>query len=63
MSGLVPRLETISHDLHEGSGVALIKGLAPERYTPWENVTMFAGITSYIGDARGVQDREGSMLS
>jgi hypothetical protein len=60
---LGPRLVEISKELHEGAGITVLKGLEPGQYSQWDNVVLFAGITAYLGDRRGCQDRYGNMLS
>ena len=56
-------LKEISKDLHTGRGLTILRGLTPDKYTPWENVVIFAGLSSYLGEQRGCQDRYGNMLS
>ena len=64
LKSLGSRLETVSQDVHTGRGLAILRGLPdPAKYTPWENVVLFAGLTSYIGERIGCQDRYGNMLS
>ena len=60
---LGPYLQEVTKDLHTGRGLTIIRGLVPTKYTPWENVVIFAGISSYLGEQRGCQDRYGNMLS
>ncbi|KAL2152324.1 hypothetical protein VTH82DRAFT_5508 [Thermothelomyces myriococcoides] len=57
------KLARASLDVHEGRGFAIIRGLDPLRYTAEENLAIFLGISSYIGEQRGVQDKMGSMLT
>ncbi|SLM34574.1 Taurine catabolism dioxygenase TauD/TfdA [Lasallia pustulata] len=56
-------LGRISEDLHKGCGVAILRGLNPKVYTPWENVILFTGLASYLGEQRGCQDEHGNMLT
>ena len=63
LPNLGPRLRSISEDLHLGRGLAIIKGLDPDRYPLKENITLFAGLSSYIGDKRGSQGPELDILS
>lgn len=53
----------MSEELHTGCGVVILRGLKPKLYTPWENVILFAGVSSYLGEQRGCQDKYGNMLS
>ena len=57
------KLEAISQDLHYGRGITLLRGLQQERYSATDNVLLFTGLASYIGEQRGCQDRYGNMLS
>ncbi|KAH6626749.1 hypothetical protein B0J18DRAFT_365170 [Chaetomium sp. MPI-SDFR-AT-0129] len=57
------QLARASQDIHHGCGVAIIRGLDPAKYTAEDNVTVFLGISSHIGELRGVQDKKGSMLT
>ena len=60
---LGPRLRSTSEDVHLGRGLAIIKGLDPDKYSLKENIILFAGISSYIGDKRGSQGPECDLLS
>ncbi|KAF2761734.1 Clavaminate synthase-like protein [Pseudovirgaria hyperparasitica] len=57
------QLEQISKDLHSGRGITILRGLNPENYSATDNVLLFAGIASHIGEQRGCQDRFGNMLT
>lgn len=63
----LPRLQSqlacASLDVHQGRGFAIVRGLDPRKYTAEENLAIFLGISNYIGEQRGVQDKKGSMLS
>jgi len=50
-------------EVHQGRGFVILRGLGPDKYTPQDATKVFLGIASYIGNQRGVQDRNGSMLS
>ena len=60
---LRPQLRSISKDVHRGRGLAIIKGLDPDKYSLKENIILFAGLSSYIGDKRGSQGPECDLLS
>ena len=60
---LRPRLRSISKAIHLGRGLAIIKGLDPDKYSLKENIILFAGLSSYIGDKRGSQGPEFDLLS
>lgn len=57
------RLEDISKELHFGRGFAILRGLEPKKYTPLDNIIIYAGVTSYIAETRGCQDGWGNMIS
>ena len=63
LATLEGRLKKISKDLHEGRGITIIRGLTPSKYSPLDSVLLLAGLTSYLGERRGAQDRFGNMLS
>ncbi|KAK3297181.1 uncharacterized protein B0H64DRAFT_119847 [Chaetomium fimeti] len=50
-------------DIHQGRGFAIVRGLDPRRYTAEDNMAIFLGISNYIGEQRGIQDKKGSMLT
>ncbi|KAK4100171.1 Clavaminate synthase-like protein [Parathielavia hyrcaniae] len=50
-------------DVHQRCGFAIVRGLDPRKYTAEDNVIIFLGVASYIGEQRGVQDKKGSMLT
>ncbi|KAL1837018.1 hypothetical protein VTJ49DRAFT_4387 [Mycothermus thermophilus] len=60
---LQAQLERASHQVHQGRGFVIVRGLDPRKYTAEDNVTIFLGVASYIGEQRGVQDKKGSMLT
>ncbi|KAK3359441.1 hypothetical protein B0T25DRAFT_98544 [Lasiosphaeria hispida] len=60
---LQTHLELACNEVHRGLGLVIFRGLDPNNYAAEDNVTMFLGVASYIGDTRGVQDKQGSMLT
>lgn len=50
-------------DVHQGRGFAIVRGIDPRKYTAEDNVTIFLGISNYVGEQRGIQDKKGTMLS
>ncbi|KAK0727492.1 hypothetical protein B0T26DRAFT_639563 [Lasiosphaeria miniovina] len=60
---LEAQLEQACHDIHQGPGFAIIRGLDPNSYTAEENVTIFLAVASHIADMRGVQDKRGNMIT
>ncbi|KAH8204727.1 hypothetical protein TruAng_001061 [Truncatella angustata] len=60
---LGPLLERCGQEIHEGHGIVIIRGLDPEKYSIEDSTTIYLGISSYIGDQRGVQSSKGAMLT
>ncbi|KKA26859.1 hypothetical protein TD95_002450 [Thielaviopsis punctulata] len=59
---LGPLLEKATQEVHFGCGIFLVRGLKPEVIGPEDLVLLFLGISSYIGEDRGMQDALGNML-
>ncbi|KAH6673450.1 hypothetical protein B0J14DRAFT_480841 [Halenospora varia] len=49
-------------DVHCGKGFINVRGLNPENYSPEDNILLFLGLSSYIGEVRARQDEDGNML-
>ncbi|KAL1842469.1 hypothetical protein VTJ49DRAFT_5206 [Mycothermus thermophilus] len=62
LSTLGPKLRGLALEIHRGRGFAVIRGLDPDEFSPEDNVLIFLGVSSYIGELRGRQDEHGSML-
>ncbi|KAH9884270.1 Clavaminate synthase-like protein [Xylariomycetidae sp. FL2044] len=60
---LQAQLEQCAHEVHRGSGICVIRGLDPKKYNVEDNLMLFLGIASYIGDQRGIQSSKGLVLS
>ncbi|OCL07417.1 Clavaminate synthase-like protein [Glonium stellatum] len=56
------KLGGIAKNLHLGFGFNVIRGLEPQKYSSYENIIIYLGITSYIAGKRAVQDSGGSMI-
>lgn len=41
----------------------MIRGLDPSRLSPEDNLTVFLALSDFVGDVRGVQNRNGDMIS
>jgi hypothetical protein len=50
-------------DVHQGRGFAIVRGIDPQKYTAEDNMAIFLGISNYIGEQRGIQDKKGTMLT
>ncbi|KAI3325232.1 Clavaminate synthase-like protein [Xylariaceae sp. AK1471] len=56
-------LFSLAQDLHAGLGFFALRGLDPSRYSREDNVLIFLGVSSYIGEQRGKQDDSGHIFS
>jgi hypothetical protein len=57
------KLLQLTQQLHDTIGFFVLRGLNPEEYSREDNILIFLGISSYVGEKRGRQDEAGSMLS
>lgn len=57
---LSTRLEDLADSLYNGIGFGLLQGLDPSEFTAEENVTIYVGITSYLGDQRSYVSPDGT---
>ena len=46
------RLRSVTSVLHDGIGFSVLRGLNPEQYCAEDNIIVYAGLLSYIGDQR-----------
>jgi hypothetical protein len=59
---LGPRLRQVRHDVYEGKGFGVIRGIDAQKY-PVEDLTMiYLGVQSYVSSLQGRQDKRGNML-
>ena len=63
LPNLGPRLSQACEEVYNGLGAVILRGLIVEDYTPADLLVIFLGISSYIADQFGIQDRLGTMLS
>jgi hypothetical protein len=61
LPALGPRLKALLHELLEGRGFVLVRGLEVERYSRLQNATAYMGIGSYFGRPRS-QNAKGHLL-
>jgi hypothetical protein len=61
LPNLAPRLKAILHELLEGRGFVLMRGLEVDRYSRAENAIAYMGIGSYFGRPRS-QNAKGHLL-
>ena len=53
---LGPLLREQARELHCGRGFFVLRGLQPDRHSISDNIIIYAGVSSYIGNVRGRQD-------
>jgi len=56
------KLDKASHDIHNGRGFGLIRGVKPGRFSVEDMTLVYLGVSAYIADQRGRQDSKGNML-
>ncbi|KAE8378657.1 hypothetical protein BDV26DRAFT_280931 [Aspergillus bertholletiae] len=49
-------LRSLSNEIHNGRGFFVLRGLDIDRYTREENIIIYAGVSSHIGNIRGRQE-------
>ena len=62
LPNLGPRIVRIARQLEFGCGFFVLRGFDPKKYSSEENIALYAGIASYVGDKRSRQDENGCML-
>ncbi|KAJ8132881.1 hypothetical protein O1611_g749 [Lasiodiplodia mahajangana] len=63
LPALGKNLRQLSQNLHELAGAVILKGLQPSKYGLSDNIILFAGLASYIGDQRGRQSAYNDVLT
>lgn len=48
-------LSGISRELHTGRGFSVLRGIPVASYSREDNVIIYAGVSSYVGELRGLQ--------
>ncbi|KAH8665593.1 hypothetical protein BGZ61DRAFT_538556 [Ilyonectria robusta] len=56
------KLEGFARRVHSGLGFVVLSGLDPQKYSVAANATILLGISSCIGEERGMQDNKGNMI-
>ncbi|KAI8623894.1 Clavaminate synthase-like protein [Xylariaceae sp. FL1651] len=59
---LGPKLRSLAHDIYNGKGFHVVRGLNPDDYSVEDLTIIWLGIQTYIADQRGRQDHRGNML-
>ena len=57
------KLRSYSRQIHDGLGFVLLRGFPIDQLSPEERVIAFAGVSSYIGNIRALQDPSGVAIS
>ncbi|KAF7967849.1 hypothetical protein HWV62_32894 [Athelia sp. TMB] len=60
---LGPTLSGIARELHSGRGFSVVRGIPVDSYSREEVVIIYAGVSSYVGEKRGLQDANGGVLA
>ena len=53
-----PVLRGLSNELHNGRGFFVLRTIPVDNYSREDNVLIYSGISSYVGELRGVQDQQ-----
>lgn len=59
---LGPKLDSLRHQVYNGRGFAVVRGLDPQKYSVEDLSTLHLGIQSYIANRYGRQDKKGNMM-
>ncbi|KAK4169915.1 hypothetical protein QBC43DRAFT_39013 [Cladorrhinum sp. PSN259] len=62
LPNLSSRLIEASEAIHDGRGFVVLRGLNPGKYSNFDNILLYLGVTSYIAETRGMQDFDGRMI-
>jgi hypothetical protein len=54
---LGPILAGLAHELHTGRGFFVLRTIPVSLYSREENIIIYAGVSSYVGNLRAVQDK------
>ena len=55
---LGPILRGLSHNIHQGTGFSLIRGIPVDKYSRKDNVIIYVGLASHIAPICGRQDHQ-----
>jgi len=58
LPNLGPVLRGLSNELHNGRGFFVLRTIPVDNYSREDNVLIYAGVSSYVGELRGVQDQQ-----
>ena len=60
---LGPVLSSIARELHTGRGFSVLRGIPVTSYSRADNILIYAGVSSYVSNLRGLQDTNGGVLA
>ncbi|THC95330.1 hypothetical protein EYZ11_005190 [Aspergillus tanneri] len=60
LPNLRPELRKLSKDIHTGRGFFVLRGLDVDRYSREDNIIIYAGVSSHVGNIRGRQQDQRS---
>ncbi|KAK0652846.1 hypothetical protein B0T16DRAFT_427144 [Cercophora newfieldiana] len=64
---LQAKLDQVCEEVHHGIGFAVVRGVGKNVgtnvHTAEDALLVFLGVAAYLGDVRGVQDRQGSVIT
>lgn len=56
-------LHDLSRELHSGKGFFVLRTIPVDEYSAEDNILIYAGVSAYVGELRGVQDKDGVVLT
>lgn len=62
MRQLAAKLDTMRHDIYNGRGFGLVRGLDVNKFSLEDLTTIYLGVQIHIGNKFGRQDKKGNML-
>ena len=63
LPNLGQRLRELTGELHNGSGLVILRGLVASKYSDIETVLLYLGVSSHVAEKVGCQDRKGTLIS
>ncbi|KDQ08466.1 hypothetical protein BOTBODRAFT_165901 [Botryobasidium botryosum FD-172 SS1] len=63
LPALSATLEKLAHELYSGRGFFVLRTIPVDQYSKADLMIIYAGISSYVGSARGKQDGAGAVLA
>lgn len=56
-------LGELSREVHSGRGFSVLRGIPVAKYSREDNVIIYAGVSSYVGPLRAIQDQNSGVVS